>query len=131
MKRRTRGRPWPVNVLLSCPDHMLADLVARNLERRGCTVHQVARPVRGDFSTPVSVPFDLVIADAEEEDVAAWERAAWLRAMFPYLPLIILAHGEPGSARLEQLRPYHLVRKPFAIDELLAACAVALSAATA
>jgi DNA-binding response OmpR family regulator len=131
MKRPPSGKPKPVNVLLSCPDHMLADLVSRNLDRREYMVHQVGHTVRGDYSTPVGMAFDLVIADADDEGLEAWERAVRLRTRFPYLPLVILAHGVPGSAHCEQLQPYRLVRKPFAIDELLSACTVALSVATA
>jgi DNA-binding response OmpR family regulator len=130
MKRPSSGKPWPVSVLLSCPDRTLADLVTRNLDRREYTVHHVASAMRGDLSAPVGVEFDLLIADADDEDLAAWERTVSLRTRFPYLPLVILAHGAPGTAHLEQLQPYHLVQKPFAIDELLSACEGALAIAT-
>ena len=68
---------------------------------------------------PVDAVLGIVNLDCQEPDL--WRRAARVRATVPSVPLVILGHAWPAAAQLDRLQPCVYVRKPFAIDELLAA----------
>jgi hypothetical protein len=62
-----------------------------------------------------------VVVDLDYLDPELWRCASLIRHMLPGVPLVILGHSWPTSPRIDQLRPCTYVRKPFAIDALLAA----------
>ncbi len=130
MSQATGGGPCATSVLLCSNDRTLSDLVARNLDRRQYVVRQVPMIQRAGILVPPGMAFDMVVADVDDEDPATWEHVAWLRRAFPYLPLVLLSHSWPSATQAERFRPCHFVRKPFAMDELLAACAAALAVST-
>ena len=98
-----------------------SDLVVRNLRLRGFEVDE--RPL----STGAALGFiehrdpDLAIMDLDCLESELWPRAARLRATMPARRLVILGHAWPTTDRLTPLQPCTYVRKPFAIDDLLAA----------
>jgi len=125
MTSRSAGPREPVGVLLCSDDRTLSDLVARNLDRRAFVVRQAPLAPLDATTLPPGAAPDIIVADLDDEDPEAWYHAAWLRAAFPYLPLVLLAHGWPAPSEIARCQPCRLVRKPFAIDELLAECAAA------
>ena len=64
---------------------------------------------------------DLVVLDLDCLDPELWRRASLIRRLLPGVPLVILGHSWPTSPRVDRLQPCTYVRKPFAIDSLLAA----------
>lgn len=124
------GRPWPVGVLICSADRTLSDLVARNLDRRAFRVRQAPlAPLDVTTMLPGETP-DIVVADIDDGDPASWDHTAWLRAAFPYVSLVVLAHDWPVAGQLRRLQPCCYVRKPFSIDALLVACEAARPAVT-
>jgi DNA-binding response OmpR family regulator len=114
-------RIWPMLVLLCGSNPVLSDLVSRQLVRRGFVVRAVPLGPLDASTVRPGEAFDMVVADLDVAEPELWQRAASLRATFPYVPLLLLAHAWPGAADLEQLHPCVYVRKPLAIDELSAA----------
>jgi DNA-binding response OmpR family regulator len=110
-----------VFVLIRCDDCTLSHLVARNLERRGFDVRE-ASSTRAEAPPSRDVrPPDLVVVDLGIQEPEQWERAERVRGEMPRMPLVFLGHAWPTSFQLERLQPCTYVRKPFAIDALLAA----------
>jgi DNA-binding response OmpR family regulator len=110
-----------MHVLVWSDNHILADLVAKNLDRRGFDVHEGPLPpfpVRG--ATELDAP-DLIVVDLDCLDAELWHRASLIRRLLPGVPLVVLGHSWPTSPRVDRLQPCAYVRKPFAIDALLAA----------
>jgi hypothetical protein len=64
---------------------------------------------------------DLVVVDLDCLEPELWRRATILRKLLPGIPLVILGHAWPTSPRVDRLQPCTYVRKPFAIDALVAA----------
>jgi DNA-binding response OmpR family regulator len=122
MSARTASRAWPVDVLICGADRTLSDLVARNLDRRAFTVRQAPLAPLDATTMPPGVAPGIVVADLDDADPDGWRHAAWLRAAFPYVPLVLLAHSWPSTTVIQRFQPCRFVRKPFAIDELLAEC---------
>lgn len=115
-----------MNVLVWSDNHVLSDLVARNLGRRGFDVHERRLPPFPEHADPEldgadSIGVDLVVVDLDCLDPELWRRAWLIRRLLPGVPLVILGHSWPTSPRVDRLRPCAYVRKPFAIDTLLAA----------
>lgn len=102
----------PTSVLFCTSDPRLSDQIGRQLTRRGLAVRQV--PIGPLDATRIrpGETFDLVIADLDGEKQERWRRAASMRTLFPYLPLLLLAHGQPAAADLERLHPCAYLRKP-------------------
>ena len=108
-------------VLVWSDNRILSDLMARNLRRRGFDVDERqltagAAPGIVEHRAP-----GLAILDLDCLEPELWRRAERLRATIPETPVVILGHAWPTPARLGPLQPCTYVRKPFAIDELLAA----------
>jgi DNA-binding response OmpR family regulator len=110
-----------MNVLVWSDNHVLADLIARNLSRRGFDVQEWRLPPLSAQGRLDHHDADLVIVDLEWLEPELWRRAARLRRLLPGVPLVILGHAWPTSSRVERLQPCTYVRKPFTIDALLAA----------
>ena len=108
-------------VLIRSEDRTLSRLMARNLERRGFAV-QEAMASSGEPHPP-SRPMihDLVVVDLGAREPEQWAHAERVRGELPQIPLVFLGHAWPTSPVLERLQPCVYVRKPFAIDTLLAA----------
>jgi hypothetical protein len=102
-------------------------LVARNLAWRRFEVHQAPLAPPDATSLPPGVAIDIVIANVDHEDT---DDLRWLRTLFPYQGLVLLVNGLPGKAQSECLQPCRFIRKPFAIDQLLAECEAARLATT-
>jgi len=113
-----------MKILVWSDNRTLSDLMTRNLTRRGFEVDEHPLPGAGAPSDH-GVP-DLAIVDLSCPEPEMWQRASGIRAMLPGIPMVLLGHAWPTSARLGPLQPCAHVRKPFAIDELLAAVHVAL-----
>ena len=110
-----------MKILVWSDNRTLSDLVTRNLTRRGFEVDEHPLPGAGvPPSSDHSVP-DLAIVDISCPEPEMWHRASEIRVMLPGIPMVVLGHAWPTSARLGPLQPCAYVRKPFAIDELLAA----------
>jgi DNA-binding response OmpR family regulator len=107
-----------MNVLIWSNNHVLSDLMARNLVRRGFDVRErplpTATALRG-----TEVNADLVVVDLDCQEPDLWRHASHIRGMLPRVPLVILGHAWPATPRLDRLQPCSYVRKPFAIDTLL------------
>ena len=112
-----------MTVLVWGNDRILSDLVARNLVRRGFDVREIPLPRVGApvEAPPIADGAELAIVDLDCQEPELWRRAARIRTAIPGIPLVILGHAWPASARLDRLQPCAYVRKPFAIDELMAA----------
>ena len=112
-------------VLIRSEDRTLLHLVARNLERRRFDVREVmsmgAEPPPSHHGR---VP-DLVVVDLGIQEPEQWQRAERVRSEMPRVPLVFLGHAWPTVPQIERLQPCTYVRKPFAIDALLAAVLVA------
>jgi DNA-binding response OmpR family regulator len=112
-----------LSVLLCSPDRELADLVTRNLARRGFRVrHEVwaachAGPGHGPPESSDDV--DLVIADLDCMGSASWQAIVYLRRLSRGVPVVFLAYEWPNPGRLGRCQPCGYLRKPFAMDELL------------
>jgi DNA-binding response OmpR family regulator len=126
MKRSSTKRPCtatrPVSVLLCSNDRTLADLVAWNLDQRNFTVYRAPLNQTDGPVLPPGVAVDLLLVDSDDDVWDVWHHVAQLRVLFPYVPLVVLAHAAPSVQQLGQLQPGRFVQKPFAIDRLLAAC---------
>ena len=116
---RIPSRERAMYILVWSDNHILSDLVARNLRQRGFEVDEQPLPT----ATPPRliehhVP-DLLIVDLDCLEPELWRRAAQLRVAVPEIPLVVLGHAWPTTARLDQLQPCIYVRKPFAIQQLV------------
>jgi DNA-binding response OmpR family regulator len=120
-----------VNVLVWSDNRILAGLISRNLVRRGFDVDELPLPSAHAPSPPrpLDIQAALAIVDLDCQAPDLWCRAARIRTTIPRIPLVILGHAWPVAAQLDQLQPCIYVRKPFAIDELLAAIQKAPAAA--
>jgi hypothetical protein len=101
---------------------MLGRLVQLNLERRGFNVQQhrwAACCGLGEAPPPCAA--GLVVADLDCPPPDCWKAAPHLRALFPFHPLLLLAHGLPSAPYLQTHQPCRCLQKPFAIDELVQA----------
>jgi DNA-binding response OmpR family regulator len=110
-----------MNVLVWSDNHVLSDLVARNLGRRGFDVHEHPLPPLSARGRLEHKDADLVVVDLDCLEPEMWRRASLLRKLLPGVPLVILGHAWPTSPRVDRLQPCTYVRKPFAIDALVAA----------
>jgi DNA-binding response OmpR family regulator len=108
-------------ILIRSDNPILSELVARNLERRGFDVRETASASAACPSATQERRPDLVVVDLDTQEPEQWERAERVRNAMPSMPLVFLGHAWPTVARLARLRPCAYVRKPFAIDALLAA----------
>ena len=119
-----------VAVLVYSSNSTLADLIERNLARRGFEVYRTARLPASGEPGPLPHPIDVVVADLDSSEQHVWRGAARLRVLFPTTPLVLLAHDWPSGDRLRALGPCRYVRKPFAIHDLLAALRTVAASAT-
>jgi DNA-binding response OmpR family regulator len=114
-----------VIVVVWSGNRILSELITRNLVRRGFDVHEVPLPPSGVLAdAPSTADIDaasLAIVDLDSQEPELWRRASQVRTAIPGIPLVILGHAWPTTAHLDRLQPCTYVRKPFAIDELLAA----------
>ena len=133
MLRPLAVRGHAVNVLIWSDNRILAGLISRNLVRRGFDVHELPLPTADDLSQarPLGIEAELAIVNLDCQEPDLWYRAARIRTTIPTIPLVFLGHAWPVAAQLDQLQPCIYVRKPFAIDELLAAVQNAPAAARA
>jgi DNA-binding response OmpR family regulator len=112
-----------VIVLVWSDNRILSDLVTRNLTRRGFDVLEIPLPATGAPSPANQAVNDaaLAIVDLDHQEPELWRCAEQVRDTIPGIPLVVLGHAWPTTTRLDPLQPCTYVRKPFAIDELLAA----------
>ena len=114
--------PASPRVLVLSVDSTLCRLVWLNLERRGFDVRQhgwAACCGLGEAPQPGAV--GLVIADLDCPSPECWKGAPNLRALFPFQPLLVLAHERPSAPYLRVHQPCESLQKPFAVDELVRA----------
>lgn len=110
-----------MNVLIWSDNRVLSDLVARNLGRRGFHVREGGLPSFPILECLEVDDPDLVVVDLDCLEPELWRRASHVRTFVPGVPMVILAHAWPTSPHIDRLQPCSYVRKPFAIDALLAA----------
>jgi DNA-binding response OmpR family regulator len=110
-----------VHVLVLSIDTTLADLLKLNLERRGIGVrHQMWAACCGvGEATPRAS--DVVVADLDCPPPACWSGTRRVRALFPFQPVLLLAHDWPDSQILAACRPCRYLQKPFAIQDFIEA----------
>jgi DNA-binding response OmpR family regulator len=110
-----------VHVLVLSIDTTLADLLKLNLERRGVGVrHQMWAACCGvGEATPQAS--DVVVADLDCPPPACWRGTRRVRALFPFQPVLLLAHDWPDSQILAACRPCRYLQKPFAIQDFIEA----------
>lgn len=111
----------PVFVLVCGDNRILSGLVTRNLRQRGYAVRKIPLPPSRAIGTIDVGGADIVIVDLDCQEPELWRRAAELRASIRSVPLVILGHEWPTAVQVDQLHPCKYVRKPFAIEELVAA----------
>jgi|GEM_PF-5682127 len=109
-------------IVLVCGNNtILSDLVSRNLMLRGYQVSEQPLPSE-DADGPLDMRgADIVVVDLDCQEPELWRRAASVRTSMRGVPLVILGHGWPIGTQLDRLRPCKYVRKPFAIEQLVAA----------
>ncbi|HLH24369.1 MAG TPA: hypothetical protein VK066_17745 [Chloroflexota bacterium] len=116
-------------VVLSDDDMSLA-MIHLNLARRGYSVLlALLEHVAQGWSPPASP--DLLIVDLAAPEPRCWEITAWVRAL-PWasrVRLLVLNPCWPDAAWLARLAAHRHLRKPFAVDHLMAAVEDALAAA--
>jgi DNA-binding response OmpR family regulator len=110
-----------MNVLVCSDNRVLSDLVARNLGRRGFDVRERRLPALTAQGRPELEDADLVVVDLDCLEPELWRRTKLIRQRLRGVPLVILGHAWPTAPRLDRLQPCAYVRKPFAIDALVAA----------
>jgi DNA-binding response OmpR family regulator len=111
--------------MIRSEDRTLSHLVARNLERRGFDVLEATLPGAEPRPSHDVKAADLVVVDLGIQEPEQWQRAERVRGEMPQVPLVFLGHASPTAPQIERLQPCAYVRKPFAIDGLLAAVLVA------
>jgi hypothetical protein len=114
---------YVVAILVWSNNRILSGLVTRNLVRRGFDVRERPLPTAGApwEASGVGDDVTLGIVDLDCQEPELWRRAARVRKIIPGIPLVILGHAWPATAQLDRLQPCIYVRKPFAIDVLVAA----------
>jgi DNA-binding response OmpR family regulator len=109
-------------VLICSADATLSALVGRNLVRRGFEAQLVQwAPCCDDLPAEIVEAPDLVVADLGCPEPWCWQGVERVRARFGSLPALFLTYGWPTRVRLKACQPGALIRKPFAICDLLQA----------
>jgi DNA-binding response OmpR family regulator len=118
-----------VRLLVLSGDPMLSRLVRLNLERRRFSVSVCDWAACCDRGQrPASVAAGLVISDLDCPAPDCWQCGPRLRGLFPFHPLLLLAHERPSAPYVQAHRPCEYVQKPFAVDELVGAVQLLLEA---
>jgi DNA-binding response OmpR family regulator len=108
-------------------DDVSLALIHLNLARRGYSVLVALLSHLAQGWQPTG-PLDLLLVDLTVPEPQCWERTAELRALSwaQPLPLIVLNQCWPDAEWLARLAAHRHLRKPFAMDELIAAVEDAL-----
>ena len=107
-------------MVLCSTDPVLSGVLARNLERRGFAVQQLHwEPCH--VAPPANLPSkpDLVIADLDCRVADRWLAISRLDRYFPSVPVVVLDYDRPDAGQLESWLPYHFLRKPLGVRDLL------------
>src|SRR5919201_3346238 len=112
-----------MDVLICSTDTKFVHLLLQNLNRCGFVVarHVAWSACCGPVSPNVEDEPDAIVADLCCPAPECWRGVESVRARFPGRPVLFLAHTWPGRALTERCRPGGVVRKPFSMQELLAA----------
>lgn len=103
-------------------DPTIARLLQLNLERRGLGVEpHLWAACCGIGEAPPTYPSDLLIADLHCPAPECWNAAPHLRALFPRVPLLLLAPARPSARYLQAHQPCDSLQKPFGIPDALSA----------
>jgi signal transduction histidine kinase/CheY-like chemotaxis protein len=117
--------PLPaLRILIVDDDEVVAESVARLLEGQG---HQVGLAKDGETAlwSYCKEPFDLVLSDIVMPSMGGIELLQQLRAINPHVQMLIMT-GKALPNQIEQMLragALGVVKKPFVVDELLAAIA--------
>jgi len=112
----------PTRVLVLSVDPMMARLLEMNLVRRGLEVQAQSCAAccgLGETSRPYAA--DVLIADLHCPAPVCWDAGPRLRAAFPRLPLLLLAHERPSAAYLQAHLPCQCLQKPFGMADAVRA----------
>ena len=108
-------------ILIVDDDPEIRAVLRRVLEDEGYTV-ETAPDGRAALALITASPPDLLITDLLMPGLTGWSLFARVRRRAPTLPIIIISGSDPGVRQHEASIPEHTVflRKPFALDQLLA-----------
>ena len=109
-------------VLVLSVDPTIGRLLKLNLERRGLDVRPHAwAACCGIGHVPRQWPADVLIADLHCPAPTCWNAGPNLRAVFPRMPLLLLAHERPSARYLQAYDPCRCLQKPFGVADALGA----------
>jgi DNA-binding response OmpR family regulator len=118
-------------------DALVAWVISRDPDmRRVIELNLCRRSIRcidvtlGEMGVPSFKP-QVIILDVDPPAGLDWEAARALRRTnsLHAVPLIVIATASPAASQLEALKPVFHVRKPLAMDELLAVVRECLNSA--
>jgi DNA-binding NarL/FixJ family response regulator len=96
----------------------MARLLKINLERRGFHVQsQPWAACCGLGDRPWQYTGNVVIADLDCPAPACWNAGPRLRAAYPHIPLLLLAHEHPSARYLRAHQPCGYLQKPFGVSD--------------
>lgn len=107
-------------VLVLSVDTTMGGLLTLNLERRAFDARPYAwAACCGIGEVPRPYPADLLIADLHCPAPECWNAGPNLRALFPRMPLLLLAHDRPSPRYLHAHHPCQSLQKPFGVADAL------------
>ena len=110
----------PIRVLLVDDEEDLVEFLARLLLKRGCTVTATNSGPEAIEAVDSQI-FDVAIVDLKMPQMDGIEVLQKIRAIQPYLEVIMLTgHGSPSSAlEAGRLKAFRYLLKPYKVEELL------------
>ena len=111
-------------ILIADDDTDMCAVLSRVLSDEGYGV-ETTPDGRTALARVAAVPPDLLITDLLMPGLTGWSVYARVRRREPTLPIIVISGSDSGSRRPETLLPGDaaFLRKPFALDQLLATVA--------
>jgi two-component system response regulator MprA len=108
-------------ILIVDDDPETRTLLSRVLAADGHAV-ETAPDGRTALEMVTASPPDLLITDLIMPRLSGWSLFARVRRLAPTLPIIVISGSDPGLRHQGQSLPSHVafLRKPFALDQLLA-----------